>query len=168
MFSLQRELQLQEEGISLSLGWEIFPSSQDAAFCPVVLGRHMSLCFVFHSPLSFLREAEPTSIFCPQGVKEKLPNTVGIDSISGLTVFSSDWSGQRHISSHTVWTKPCLKMVRTFVRCLLNTVIWSCGSLVTNPLPNPAGLSYLFSLSPLSLSFPLSLLFNTDFRGRYG
>lgn len=48
----------------------------------------MSLCFVFRSPLSFLREAEPTSIFCPQGVKEKLPNTVGIDSISGLTVFS--------------------------------------------------------------------------------
>lgn len=48
----------------------------------------MSLRFVFHSPLSFLRGAEPTSIFRPQGVKEKLPNTVGVDSISGLTVFS--------------------------------------------------------------------------------
>lgn len=62
-FLLQRKLQLQEEGISLSLGWEMFASSQDAAFCPVVLGRQMSLCFVFHSPLSFLCGAKPTSLF---------------------------------------------------------------------------------------------------------
>lgn len=73
-FLLQRKLQLQEEGISLSLGWEMFPSSQDAAFCPVVLGRHMSLRFVFHSPLSFLRGAEPTSLFF---ARRELRKTVG-------------------------------------------------------------------------------------------
>jgi len=51
-------------------------------------GRHMSLCFVFHSPLTFLHGTEPTSLFCPQGLKEKLPNTVGRDSVSGLTICS--------------------------------------------------------------------------------
>lgn len=72
---LQRKLQLQEEGISLSGGWEMFASSQGADFCPVVLRRHMSLCFVFHSPLSFLRGIEPMSLFFS---RRELKKTVGV------------------------------------------------------------------------------------------
>lgn len=68
-----KEIDLQEEGISLSGGWEMFPSSQGADFY-LVLRSHMSLCFVFRSPLSFLRGTEPMSLFFS---RRELRKTVG-------------------------------------------------------------------------------------------
>lgn len=122
----------------------MLPSSQDAVSCPVVFRSHMFFCFVFHSPLSFLCGADPTSLF-PSQSQGKAPQCSGnrqhfdFDSLR-----QSDWPAQRCVSSPTVRTKPCLKMPRTFVRCSLNTDIWSYGSFVIDPLPNPAGWVILF------------------------
>lgn len=87
-----------------------------------------------------------------------------------LSVQRSHWSEQRCVSSHIVWTTPCLKMPSTFIRCLLNTVtvtVWFI-SYRSATYSSGAELSF-FPLLPLSpsLYFFLSLLPIAGFRGRY-